>query len=92
MVHNELLGLQRVGLSVEEKYEIKVGTWGSNPGPLHFSLARLPTELCDSFVYTIKNNYYIMKTKCLDLKHAKFKSPNQGVPRIHLLPPNRRFR
>ena len=53
MVYGELPDLLCAGSPIEEKCEIKVGTWESNPGPLHFPPARLPTEPIISFVYII---------------------------------------
>ena len=63
MVYGELPDLLCAGSPIEEKCEIKVGTWESNPGPLHFPPTRLPTEPIVLFEYIMEINYNIIKIK-----------------------------
>ena len=58
---------------------------------MHVPNPCLPTELLCLFLYIIKTKYNIWKIMINKKNALKFKLPNQGVPRIHLLPPNRCF-
>ena len=54
---------------------------------MHCPFARLPSELADSIVHMINNNYNMIKEKCYILERAKFKLASQGAPRIVIFLP-----